>query len=155
MLTIRSLIIGDERMKTALYSILMKTYHAQRARIRPYMNDIGLSAGQPKILNYLVAHPKCSQKEIALGCDIEPATVSKLLDTMEMQGLVERRKTQSDRRSFAIVISERGELAQKTWRAHCLDVEADALHDFSEEEKEQLRKYLCRMYKNLTKRDLE
>lgn len=142
-------------MKTALYSILMKTYHAQRAKIRPYMKDIGLSAGQPKILNYLVAHAECTQKDIAKGCDIEPATVSKLLDNMETSGLVERKRMHEDRRSFAIIISESGRIAQKKWRSHCLDVEADALRDFSEEEKECLRTYLCRMYKNLTDRELE
>lgn len=142
-------------MKTPLYSILMKTYHAQRAKIRPYMKDIGLSVGQPKILNYLVAHDECSQRDIATGCDIEPATVSKILDTMEVKGLVERKRIQGDRRSFAIGISEQGKAAQKKWRAHCLDVEADALCDFSEEEKENLRQYLCRMYKNLTDRELE
>lgn len=142
-------------MKTALYSILMKTYHAQRASIRPYMKDIGLSAGQPKILNYLVNHKECSQREIALGCDIEPATVSKLLDNMESKGLLERRRLHNDRRSFAIVISDKGRIAQKKWRTHCLAVEADALCDFTEEEKDHLREYLCRMYKNLTKRELE
>lgn len=142
-------------MKTPLYSILMKTNNAQRAKLRPYMTDIGLSVGQPKVLTYLMRHDLCTQKDIATACDIEPATVSKLLDTMEEKGLLERRRQDGNRRCFAIGITEKGKLAQKKWAAHCKEVENEALQGFSEEEKIRLQEYLSRMYKNLSGRELE
>ena len=142
-------------MKTPLYSILLKTNNAQRAKLRPYMADIGLSVGQPKVLTYLLRHDYCTQKDIARACDIEPATVSKLLDTMEEKELVMRTRQAGNRRCFAIGITEKGKAAQKQWAAHCKEVEHQALLDFSEEEKEQLQKYLCRMYHNLSGREIE
>lgn len=142
-------------MKTPFYSLVVKAHHAQSAQIRPYMHDIGLSLGQPKVLNYLVGHPQATQKDIANACDIEAATVSKLLDNMEEKGLITRNRIEGNRRSFCILITDLGRAKQKQWIAHCLEVEEVELAGFSEEEKAMFRDYLSRMYTNLTKRELE
>jgi DNA-binding MarR family transcriptional regulator len=54
------------------------------------MTKIGLSPGQPKILTYVSEHNCCMQKEIAIALDIEPATVSQLLNNMAQNGLIKR-----------------------------------------------------------------
>lgn len=77
-------------MDTPFTIVMYRTFHAQRNAIRPGMADIGLSPGQPKILHYLLNHDGCMQRELADACDIEPATVSRLLDKMEEDGLVRR-----------------------------------------------------------------
>lgn len=38
-----------------------------------------LTAGQPKVLDYLGKHNGCIQKSIATGCQIEPATLTGIL----------------------------------------------------------------------------
>lgn len=139
----------------APFTILVyRAYHAQRNALRPGMNAVGLSPGQPKILHYLLTHDGCMQRELADSCDIEPATVSRLLDKMEEDGLVRREVPPKRTRSCCVSLTDRGREAHAQWRQLCLETEAHALQDFSEEERARFRDYLNRMYRNLTGKSL-
>lgn len=142
-------------MKTPIYRLIFKTYHAQRNLVRPRMAEIGLSPGQPKILDHLALGDQCMQKEIAAVCEIEPATVSKLLDGMEDAGLVTRSPSQGDRRSGCITITEKGRILQRQSKERFDEIAALELDGFTEEEREQFHSYLCRVYRNLTGRETE
>lgn len=52
-------------MKTPFHLIILKAFHAQRNQVRPYMAELGLSPGQPKILGFLTLRDRCMQKELA------------------------------------------------------------------------------------------
>jgi len=134
------------QLNMAIYSI----YHAQKNRIRPGMAKIGLSPGQPKVLSHLFRHNHCMQKEIAMALDIEPATVSKILNNMVEAGLVERAPLAERKRAESVSITEKGMLYYEKWRALCGEYEKLALRGFTETEKEQFSDYLSRMYGNLT-----
>lgn len=142
-------------MKTPFYSIMYRTFHAQRNDLRPYMETIGLSQGQPKILNYLVIHDRCKQVDLATSCDIKAATVSTILNNMEESGLIKRLNHVSDRRSGCITITDKGRIAQAKWMEHCVEIEEKSLANFTDEEKAQFTEYLCRMYKNLSDKEME
>lgn len=94
-------------MKTPFHLLLIRTYHAQKNRLRPEMAGIGLSPGQPKILNRLMEKDCCMQKELAESCDIQPATVSRMLDTMEQAGLVCRQEEAPRRRAASVASPKR------------------------------------------------
>lgn len=66
--------------------------------------------GQPKILHLLTCSSR-TQVELARACDIEPATVSKILDLMEQAGMIERVRSDKDRRSIQVQITEFGAAA--------------------------------------------
>ena len=70
-------------MKVPLYILLFKTFHAQRNKNRMHMDEFNLSPGQPKVLRYISSHNECKLKDIATECDVEPATVSKILNSLE------------------------------------------------------------------------
>ena len=106
-------------MKTPFHLLLIRTYHAQKNRLRPEMAGIGLSPGQPKILNRLMEKDCCMQKELAESCDIQPATVSRMLDTMEQAGLVCRQEEAPRRRAASVAITEAGREAHRQWQAIC------------------------------------
>ena len=40
-------------MRYAIHTLLARTAHAQRNYLRPYLKEMGLSPGQPKVLRYL------------------------------------------------------------------------------------------------------
>ena len=134
---------------------LYKAFHAQKNRTRPGMTAVGLSPGQPKVLHYLVRHDNCMQKDIACALDIEPATVSRLLDNMAQAGMIRRAEPGENRRAESISITQAGREAYARWDVLCTGVEADALRDFSAQEKEQFITYLGRMYRNLTGKPAE
>lgn len=142
-------------MKLHFSMVLLKAYHAQRCRIRPYMDSVGLSPGQPKILSTLMRWDGCRQKDLADYCDIEPATVSKLLTNMEKAGLIRRDAAEGDRRAVCVAITEQGKEAHKRVQGHIKEVEKMELDGFTKEEQEKFREYLSRMYKNLTGAEIE
>ena len=59
-------------MKVSFYMLLYRAFHAQRKCLRPFMAELGLAPGQPKVLLYLAGHDGCMQKDVAEHCDIEP-----------------------------------------------------------------------------------
>lgn len=108
-----------------------------------------LSLGQPKVIEYISEHDGCSQKDIAINCLIEPASVSSMLSTMERDGLINRKMNSMNRRSSLISLTklglEKAGYVKKTFE----EVEKIALKDLSEEEIQQLLNLLMKVNKNL------
>lgn len=140
-------------MKMSFYMLLYRAFHAQRKCLRPFMAKIGLAPGQPKVLMYLADHEGCMQKDVAEHCDIEPATASRILDTLEKNGFIVRRTMAGNRRAGSLSITEQGREAAMKWEAHCHEVEAMMLSGFTEEEKTMFTGFLSRSYKNMSGKD--
>ncbi len=71
---------------------LMRTRFDQHARTS------GMTRAQWVILARLSRQPGLSQNEMAAICEVEPITIGRLIDRLEMRGLVERRPDPADRR---------------------------------------------------------
>lgn len=137
-------------METPLHTLLFKTFHAQRQKNRANMNAFQLSPGQPKVLRYLQSHENCKLKDIAKECDVECATVSKMLDNLEEKGMIIRNINPQNKRAYQVNLTDKGRRALQKWEEHCMEVEQISLQGFTPEEKEQFQNYLSRMYTNLT-----
>ncbi len=137
-------------MTTNFYQMMFKAFHAQRNRIRQNMKEMGLSPGQPKVLRYLSGHEECMLKDIAEACDVENATISRILNNLEEQEMIKREVVKNNKRALSITILPKGEQALAAWEDHCKEVENHSLEGFSEEEIELFKDYLHRMYHNLT-----
>ena len=133
-----------------LYLSMFKTFHALRNKTRVNMAEWGLSPGQPKVLRYILHHPGCMLKEIALSNDVESATVSKIVNDLEIQGMIKKEAVKQNRRAMQITITDLGREAIEKWDIHCLEIEKEAFSDFSDEEKQQFQESLGRIYHNLT-----
>lgn len=142
-------------MKTPFYMLVFKVFHAQRKQIRTNMDDYGLFPGQPKVLRYVSIHEDCKLKDIAEECDIECATASKILTGLEDSGMLTRCVDQTNKRALKVRITKRGEHALALWNTHCAQVEQKALTGFSEEERNLFKSYLCRMYENLSDKQID
>ena len=70
-------------MRYAIHTLLARTTHAQRNYLRPYLREMGLSPGQPKVLRYLSELGHSSQRELADCCDVDPSAICRTLDSME------------------------------------------------------------------------
>ena len=110
-----------------------------------------LSAGQPKILEYLLEHDGAVQKDIAAACVIEPATATSLLCRMEKNGLIERNSRDGDRRYTHVYLTGEGRKKAELSIAVLAETEDIALQGFSQEERELFLKYLSKVNKNLKK----
>ena len=57
-------------MHLPIHTLLARTAHVQQNYLRPHLNKLGLSPGQPKVLRCLDAYGTCSQKELADCCEV-------------------------------------------------------------------------------------
>ncbi len=78
--------------------------------LQPLFLDLGLTLGQgqPRILSHLLQQEGITQKELADLCHMDVTTLSRTLDHMERAELLLRQRDPDCRRSFQIVLTEKG-----------------------------------------------
>ena len=85
---IRNLIILKGEIMTFHYMV-MANHAIYNRMLMEILEETGLTAGQPKVLDYLGYHDGASQKEIAAHCYIEAATLTSVLNGMEAKALID------------------------------------------------------------------
>jgi DNA-binding MarR family transcriptional regulator len=90
-----------------------------RRRLAP----LGLTVQMCGVLNLLAEGP-ISQHALGEQLGIDRTTVVEVIDHLEKQGVVERRRNPSDRRSYALVLTRRGRAVQRR-AATAFDAAAD------------------------------
>ncbi len=91
-----------------LHRVLMRTDYTILKNVLSKASAIGLTPGQPKILEFLYPDLETDQKTIAANCFIEQATVGSILLNMEKKGLVERFRKDGNRRSLYVKLTNKG-----------------------------------------------
>ena len=132
-----------------LHYLLMKSHSVMQRKIYSEAQKIGLTSGQPKILDYLYEHEGSDQKTIAGYCEIEPATLGSILLRMEQKGLIERRQKNGNRRSLYVYLTDSGkEICEKM---HDIFSQADeqAVNGISLEKVQEVKNILTEICRNL------
>ena len=133
-------------MEHSLHILLYRAFHAQRNYLRPSLQELGLGAGQPKLLAYLAAKGPCHQKQLADYFDVDPANISRMVDSLARGGFVVRR---TDGRRDLVDVTSRGREASTIWQDRCRQMEAVMLQGFTAEERAAFAAYLARAYQNI------
>lgn len=76
--------------------------NCQKVIVQGIKQKTALKPGEPKILEYLAEHEPCEQKEIAIGCNIDSASVTGILGRMEARSLIKRETKNGNRRSLYV-----------------------------------------------------
>ena len=129
----------------SLHYLLMKAHTRMHRRIRIQAAELGLTSGQPKILEYLFQTGESNQKAIAEYCEIEQATVGNLLTRMEIAGLIVRYQRQGDRRSVYVMLTSEGQAMAKRMKEVFLCEEQQESAVLTEQEQYQLRQLLWKL----------
>lgn len=145
--------VGGQKMNLEtpklFHRSFIRTSKAHRHVCHHSFQTLGLTAGQPKILDYLARSKGCSQKELSQHCHIEPATTTSLLSTLERQQLIFREPNRQDRRILNVYLTEEGKRRQKMAKELMEQIDEQCFEGFSEEERRQTIEYLNRIYENL------
>ena len=128
----------------SLHYLFMKTNAVFSRRVLGEVSKIGLTAGQPKVLDFLSGCPEADQKTIAARCEIEPATVGSILLRMEKAGLILRRQREGNRRSLYVYLTDKGRAAARSVEEIFRRAEAPVAEALTGEELEQLKSLLAR-----------
>lgn len=136
-------------MELSYHYLLLLNHSIYQKKMYEELEELKLSIGQPKVFDFLQDHDGCIQKDIAMGCQIEPASVTSILLTMEKKGFIERKNIGENRRSHYVYLTDKGKKIAKLVREAMLKVEEEALKNFTEIEKTLLLSLLKKANYNL------
>ena len=136
-------------MDTSFHYLLMASQALFQRKVMAHLTDCGLTAGQPKVLDYLGLHNGSVQKAIAAGCQIEPATLTGILNRMEEKRLIYRQMENGDRRSLHVYLTEEGKEKQKLVRETLEGLTREILSEISPEEQQVLLECLVKIWSKM------
>ena len=126
----------------SLHYLLMKAHTRMHRRICARAAELGLTSGQPKILEYLLRYGESNQKAIADYCEIEQATAGSILMRMEAAGLVVRAQHEGNRRSLYVALTAQGRAAAERMERIFIQEEGEVCACLTAEEQAQLQRLL-------------
>lgn len=138
-------------MDLSFHYLVMAEQSMFQKELLAKLKGLGLTIGQPKILDHLQTHDGAEQKEIARGCHIEPGTLTTLLNRMEKSGLVERRMLNGNRRSLYVFMTDKGKKQAEAVAEAFRELEEKAFYGLSCEERRVFLDIFTRIYDNTIK----
>ncbi len=128
---------------------IIHRYHITKSAL-----SVGLYFGQPNMLEYVIEHDSCTQKEIAKATHVTPASAAISLKRMEKSGLITRRHDEKDPRKNLISVTEKGIASLQEFRKICDTTDENMFKGFSEEDCQLLHSLLVRLHENLDSQSL-
>lgn len=116
------------------------------------LKGTGVSGPQLSYLLHINRRPGISQDELAAVIYVNKSTVTRQLNILENNGLVERIPFENDRRKLRIYPTKAGEEILPTLIDTIQSFNDDILEEFDENERETLRKFLVVMSRRATER---
>ncbi|MEJ0010509.1 MAG: MarR family transcriptional regulator [Alphaproteobacteria bacterium] len=110
---------------------------------------LGVTRSQWQVLMRLKRKDGMAQVELAQQMDIQPISVSRLIDRLEEDGWVERRDDPTDRRTKRVFLTSKVRPMLEKLMACGAATRVEALAELSDAEKRQLMELLERIRTNL------
>ncbi|WP_072577619.1 MarR family winged helix-turn-helix transcriptional regulator, partial [Suttonella ornithocola] len=101
------------------------------------------------LLTYLSRYEGVSQTKLAEYMDLAPMTLTRQIDKLEQDGLLDRRQDPKDRRTNLIFLTEKSQPLMNHMHEIAVEAKEAALKNFSGEDRERLRDFLVRMRENM------
>ena len=125
-----------------------ETAHALRKAFDRLAVGLGVTRAQWKVLFKLTRTPGLRQVELADMLDIEPITLSRIVDRLEESQLVERRPDPADRRAWRLHVTAQAQPLIAKLKAVAADLAADAFAGIDPKDIETATKVLERVREN-------
>jgi DNA-binding MarR family transcriptional regulator len=124
-------------------SRLIRTYIDTRARA------IGTTRAQWSLLAHLARQPGLTQSELSDILEIQPISLTRLVDRMADQGLVVREPHPSDRRANCVFITENGLLAMEAFSPLAQEITEELFQGISADDVNVFQSVVNRMKLNV------
>ena len=134
-------------METLPFEI-SETAHALRKAFDRRACGLGVTRAQWKVLFRLSRQPGMRQIELADMLDIEPITLSRIIDRLEESGLVERLADPSDRRAWRLHVTAKAQPLVEKLHALANEMIAEAFAGIDPHQIEITRQVLGRVREN-------
>lgn len=139
-------------MKETIGFLLNDSARLYRRAFNARVRDSGITALQWRLITYLKRHEGIRQGPLAELIEVEPITLSRMVDRLVEAGLIERRADPADRRAWQLYLTARaGELIGGV-RPEVEALNDVALEGLSAAERDRLLDLVERVRANLSRR---
>lgn len=138
-----------ESNEESLGILLNQIVRLHHSRTHNLFHSVGLHRGQSSILFMLWKKDGRTQKEIAEGLRLTPATITDVIQRMEKLDLLSRVTDTADQRVQRVYLTPKGKGLQHEVEKISKDLESQCFKGFTPEEKKILRKFLIQIKNNL------
>jgi DNA-binding MarR family transcriptional regulator len=142
--------MSSKPMQETIGCLMVQVAKAHRNVVSAALADLGLYLGQEILLMYLWKEDGLTQSELVERMEVEPPTVTKMLNRMEKCGLLHRCRDAKDARIYRVYLTDAGRALQEPVTDIWNVIEHRILADFTLEEKLLLRRFLVQVRQNLT-----
>jgi len=132
--------------------LLNDTARLYRRAFNARTRDSGITALQWRLITYLRRHEGIRQGPLAELIEVEPITLSRMIDRLAEAGLVERRADPADRRAWRLHLTPRANELLSGIREIAETLTDEAAEGLSEDERDQLIALVERVRSNLSRR---
>jgi MarR family transcriptional regulator, organic hydroperoxide resistance regulator len=141
---------AQDRERSATISLWISAVaRVHRQHAGALLHGVGLSAGQELLLMLLWEKEPRSQAELTRELAIEPPTTSKMLSRLERGGLIARNRSELDRRTVLVTLTEAGRALEGPVNAAWRTLEEDTVGALTPEEQDDLLVLLGRVLESL------
>jgi len=128
---------------------IAETAHAMRRAFDRRAATLGVTRAQWKVLFRLARTPGLRQVELADQLDVEPITLSRIVDRLEEAGLVERTADPADRRAWRLQVTAQAQPLIEKLRRLAEQLMAEAFAHIDPQELNAMRTTLSKIRENL------
>jgi DNA-binding MarR family transcriptional regulator len=141
---------GQNRERSETISLRISAVaRAHRQHAGALLHRLGLSAGQELLLMLLWDTEPRTQAELTREMAIEPPTTSKMISRMAAAGLIVRNRSETDRRTVLVSLTEAGRALEGPVNAAWRTLEQDTVAALNPKEQDQLLALLGRVLESL------
>lgn len=135
--------------------LLNDTARLFRRAFNARTRDSGITALQWRLMIYLRRFEGIRQGPLADLIEVEPITLSRMVDRLAEAGLVERRADPTDRRAWLLYLTPRADALLDDMRTTTATLAEEATEGLNEAEREQLATLVERVRANLSRRECQ
>ncbi|QJQ33004.1 MarR family transcriptional regulator [Sphingomonas lacunae] len=117
--------------------------------------SIGITGQQWRVLAALARHPGIKQGQAADLMEVEPITLSRMIDRLQESGMVERRADPADRRAWCLYLTDQAIPLVEDMRAIANRLLEVALEGFTTTELASFADFVDRFRNNVASRQID
>ena len=121
----------------------------RKIRVHRMMGRLALYPGQPRMMEFIHAHPGCTQRDVAQALDITQASAAASLKRLEKAGLVQRLQDKLDSRRNCLTLTEKGLSRMLAGRSGMEQMDKEMFKDLTDEEMHSFKALCDKMFDNL------
>jgi DNA-binding MarR family transcriptional regulator len=127
---------------------IQRVEHLLRKATAEALAGLDLRTGSIGALAIIQAHPGCAQNDIVKRTTFDKSAVNAIVNSLEQLGWAERRKTETDRRRYALFATPEGEKALRRIISEIQKIEGRLMSRMTAADQLRLRRLLEKMHES-------